>query len=78
VLYVGLPFLYKGAVVRGARYAVGVWEHASTNALAAFDIHGNGLKQFVRANMLDWRMAHLLFLLLTIQGLDGGVQRMLL
>jgi hypothetical protein len=47
VPYVGLAFLYKRAVVSGARYAVGIREHASIDTLAGFDIEGNRLKQLV-------------------------------
>ena len=57
VLYVGLAFLCKRAVVCGARYAVRVRERASTDALASFDIHGNRLKGLViraRHDLLHW------------------------
>jgi len=60
VLYIELALLGKWAVISGARDAVGVGEHSSTDAPARFDIDRN----------------RLLLLFLSIQGLEGGVQRM--
>jgi hypothetical protein len=50
VFYIRLAFLGKRAIVSGARYAVGVWERASTDALASLDVNGNRLKQLVMIN----------------------------
>jgi hypothetical protein len=44
VFYIRLPFLGKRTIVGGARYAVRVWEHASTDAFASFNVNGNRLK----------------------------------
>jgi hypothetical protein len=50
VLYIVLAFLGERAVISGTRDAVGVREHASTNALASYNINGNRLKGLVRKN----------------------------
>ncbi len=44
MFYIGLTFVDKRAIVSRARYAVGVWENAPTDALASVNVNGNRLK----------------------------------
>ena len=47
MFYIRLTFVDKRAIVSRARDAVGVGEHASTDALASVNVDGNRLKQLV-------------------------------
>ena len=80
MLDVILTLLDEWAVIRGARHAVWVRNHASTDALAGIYIDRNRLDKFFvikLAGSLD-KSTHLLLLFLPVQSLERGVQRVFL
>lgn len=67
MFYIRLTFVDERAIVSRARYAVGVREHAPTDALASINVDGNRLKQLVTwLSTLDRQLTYILLLFLPI------------